>query len=803
MSASGLSATPLTPAVVPGSPAHALEAMRPDEARGLIEPPALSEASPLDLLCARFALQSVLTLGSKFNLRRDINNLVTLAGRWFVWPRPVLARLQVHVARRCAESPAWAGAGELTPEDFMARHGVWSGLYDDTAFHYYIDEFVKVHSKDLLGVFQISIDRFERRLAGQPIRLVDNIAMLGRVLDLSGCERAILLHAALCRYQRELRPVLVDCKAASAQEAYAMLARVLGQDVQETAAALRSGGRLETLGLIETPIAEHAITDLGDLMRVSDKLLSVLTAHYETESAMMAAFTRPARPTALGMDDFSHVGDDTRYLGALLSAAVTGQEQGVNVLLYGPTGTGKTEFAKVIAALAGCELYEVDCLDRDGNSLSGKERYRSLQVSQAFLKGRHNAVLLFDEVEDVFPPISEPVLNLFGADDGRSTTVNGKAWVNQTLEQNPVPTIWVSNSIHQIDPAYLRRFQFHLELANPPHGVRENIARRHLSELGVSDAFIAKVAGRKAVSPAQIQSAARFARLTRGSVDDPVEALVERQLERADKALGQSGQDDGFRPIPTHYDMSLLNVESRHPVAKIIDALKARPRASLCFYGLPGTGKTALGEHIARSIDRPLMIRRASDLMSKYVGETEQQMAKMFADAAREKAVLLLDEADSFLQNRQMAVRNYEVSEVNEMLQGMERFDGIFICTTNLFDRIDEAALRRFAFKLRFLPLNAAQRLRMFATEALGWSADETVTDPQARDAAAAAQVPRELAERLSRLELLAPGDFAVVKRQSDLLGDLPTPEEFVEQLEREHRAKPDVKFSKPIGFVS
>ena len=91
MSASGLSATPLTPAVVPGSPAHALEAMRPDEARGLIEPPALSEASPLDLLCARFALQSVLTLGSKFNLRRDINNLVTLAGRWFVWPRPVLA----------------------------------------------------------------------------------------------------------------------------------------------------------------------------------------------------------------------------------------------------------------------------------------------------------------------------------------------------------------------------------------------------------------------------------------------------------------------------------------------------------------------------------------------------------------------------------------------------------------------------------------------------------------------------------------------------------------------------------------
>ena len=58
--------------------------------------------------------------------------------------------------------------------------------------------------------------------------------------------------------------------------------------------------------------------------------------------------------------------------------------------------------------------------------------------------------------------------------------------------------------------------------------------------------------------------------------------------------------------------------------------------------------------------------------------------------------MLLLDEADSFMQSRQNAVRNYEVSEVNEMLQGMERFNGIFLCTTNLFDRIDEAALRRF-----------------------------------------------------------------------------------------------------------
>jgi SpoVK/Ycf46/Vps4 family AAA+-type ATPase len=68
--------------------------------------------------------------------------------------------------------------------------------------------------------------------------------------------------------------------------------------------------------------------------------------------------------------------------------------------------------------------------------------------------------------------------------------------------------------------------------------------------------------------------------------------------------------------------------------------------------------------------------------------------------------VLLLDEADSFLRSRRLAERNYEVTEVNEMLQGMERFAGVFICTTNLFEDLDEAALRRFTFKIRFHPLN-------------------------------------------------------------------------------------------------
>jgi SpoVK/Ycf46/Vps4 family AAA+-type ATPase len=66
------------------------------------------------------------------------------------------------------------------------------------------------------------------------------------------------------------------------------------------------------------------------------------------------------------------------------------------------------------------------------------------------------------------------------------------------------------------------------------------------------------------------------------------------------------------------------------------------------------------------------------------------------------------------LQDRRGAQRTYEVTEVNEMLQGMERFNGIFVCTTNLLDRIDQAALRRFTFKIRFMPLTARAARAMF-----------------------------------------------------------------------------------------
>jgi SpoVK/Ycf46/Vps4 family AAA+-type ATPase len=303
----------------------------------------------------------------------------------------------------------------------------------------------------------------------------------------------------------------------------------------------------------------------------------------------------------------------------------------------------------------------------------------------------------------------------------------------------------------------------------------------------VEEAFAEQLAGRKALTPAQIRTAVRFARLTAGE-GQALAPLIERQLRHADKALGQGEGQRTARPVVTQYALDLLNVECRFPVERVVEALRRRGHGTLCFHGLPGSGKTALAEYLASALQRPLMVRQTSDIASKFVGETEQNMARMFESAEAEGAVLLLDEADSFLRSRRLAERHYEVSEVNEMLQGMERFAGIFVCTTNLFDDLDEAALRRFTFKIRFHALRPEQRERMFVAEALGGDA---------------AALGAEQRNRLAALDLLVPGDFAAVRRQAEILGAALDPDEFLGQLEGEHRVKPEVRQRRTVGFTA
>ena len=163
-----------------------------------------------------------------------------------------------------------------------------------------------------------------------------------------------------------------------------------------------------------------------------------------------------------------------------------------------------------------------------------------------------------------------------------------------------MPTLWVTNRIEQIDPAFRRRFAYHLELKSPPPGAREQLVRKTLEGVSVSEAFTAKLAERKGLTPAQIRTAVRFAGLamTDGA---SVESLIERQLRNADQALG-TPDGRGARRSVTTYDLEHAQRRDRASRCRASSRrCKARGHGTLCFYGAPGTGKTALAEHIAKS----------------------------------------------------------------------------------------------------------------------------------------------------------------------------------------------------------
>jgi transitional endoplasmic reticulum ATPase len=182
------------------------------------------------------------------------------------------------------------------------------------------------------------------------------------------------------------------------------------------------------------------------------------------------------------------------------------------------------------------------------------------------------------------------------------------------------------------------------------------------------------------------------------------------------------------------------------------------------------------------------MAKRASDLLSKYVGDNERNIARMFRQATEQDAVLVLDEADSFLADRQHALHSWEVTLVNEMLTQMESFPGIFIATTNLDSHLDTASSRRFVMKVRFDWLTPEQGWQLFQRELMrlgGRLEDAAVWEPKIR-----------------QLRTLAPGDFAVLARQSSLWGEPVTAASLYEGLYRECQAKRQTGTGS-IGFVT
>lgn len=163
-----------------------------------------------------------------------------------------------------------------------------------------------------------------------------------------------------------------------------------------------------------------------------------------------------------------------------------------------------------------------------------------------------------------------------------------------------------------------------------------------------------------------------------------------------------------------NYDISALNTSlPANSILQMIQNAIAYDKKNntdpmgikLLFYGISGGGKTHLVHYIANSLGKKILFKTSSDILGRYVRESEKNIARAFSEAKTQDKVLLFDEADSFFQDRTTAQHSWEITQVNEFLTQMENYSGIVICTTNLREIMDKAMQRRFNFLVEFKPL--------------------------------------------------------------------------------------------------
>jgi len=606
-----------------------------------------------------------------------------------------------------------------------------------------------------------------------------NIAVLQKSLNLTQCEIDILRFVIVSNSSMgfsQLVEMLGEMNSEQIKHTLSVILNISHNDIEN---AVRSNGTLISSGLLRMDTNGSYMRSLHHCFDVPHSIKFALTQEQNNPRAILQCFFKIVGQSHLSIEDFSHLKTDIDLLSCYLQSAGTNGVSGVNVLIYGEPGTGKTELVKTLSQYCDFQLYEITMQDMEGNPIDGKDRFSAYQLTQKMLANKERSAILFDEIEDVFPDVSFSPFGHVTRPDFK------KAWVHQLLEENSIPAFWLCNSVVQLDDSVLRRFDFVLNLRSPTRNIRRHILDKYLGHLGLSETWLAQMAEHEHLVPAHAESAAKIAAHLNTENTKELEKSLERIIGNKLQVMGLSRKPRTVIRRETRYNLEYLNPDQ--DLKALTKGLQQNHQARICLYGAPGTGKTAFAHYVAEQLDKPLLKKQASDILSKWVGEAEKNIAAMFDEAEADDMVLLVDEVDSFLLDRGSSQNSWEITQVNELLVQMESFNGVFIASTNLLNLVDAASLRRFDLKIKFDYMKPKQAWTLFlqVLEEHGCNIkDET----------------EQYKTDLTRLDNLTPGDFATVVRQSRSLNKTIQPRYLLGALEKECKAKPGA--GKSIGFM-
>lgn len=481
----------------------------------------------------------------------------------------------------------------------------------------------------------------------------------------------------------------------------------------------------------------------------------------------------------------------------LVSAEVTGHlvqiinrhdnSSSTNILIYGHPGTGKTSYAKSLIRELGLEAYEI--VNSNDNSVD--TRRAALVACLNMIGGRNNSIVLADDADNI--------LNTQDSFSFRGE-VSDKSWLNSLMDDPNTKIIWIVNDVSMIEESVKRRFAYSYHFKKFNTQQRQTIWLSVLKQHGVKTMLntqtVHELAQKYKVSTGVIDISVLKAKEAAGEAKNTFLQALTLNLD-SHVQLQANGRRSKRPQVTSEYSLAGLNMSGN--VETILGQVRAcsdRLRkndtsnspvigSNLLIHGVPGGGKSEFAKFLAHTLERELIIKRASDLLGMYVGESEKQVAEAFYTAEDREAVLVIDEVDSFLSSRALASRNHEVTLVNEFLTQMEQFKGVLVCTTNNLKMLDPACIRRFVHKIEFKYLTSNGCLS-FYNKILGQLSPMPLTT--------------EEMTIVSKIANLTPGDFRVVRDQYYYSENV-TNGTMINALILEAKTKTVLMGCKPIGF--
>lgn len=462
----------------------------------------LATPGQVNLPMLRFMFRSIVqsemygqVLGDRFDM------VFHAVGPALLWDKAMLLRLCTQLSKAAkGHHPAHADDAVALCELLFSHDDEIGKIYQRLILNKW-----RRHPDVIKRAFGDSLAALESESVRQLVQH-PSLAPMSALYGLDPLETEILEFALAITEWPVFRRFLYDLRLPSKASAWNLAAAMMSCAIPDLRTALTDTGKLRACGLISLDLNP---ADMSEFIRVAQvsRRLSMFKA--DSREAVQNELLVPVAPPSLTLADFPNLKNEFNWIVKCLQAAVQTREVGINILIQGPSGMGKTQFAHLLVQATGlCGFEAGDIKTNVDQSVEEMARVLAYYYSmQCILQTHPGAIMVFKKAGPA----------AYYCDQ----------FLKDRLETCTIPTIWISDEPSSMDDSILRRFVFHLELYETPIGPRRCLVQQVTSGFAIEPDTLESIAANTTITPGQLKMAARFAGLlTEEGPDSRGEAFV-------------------------------------------------------------------------------------------------------------------------------------------------------------------------------------------------------------------------------------------------------------------------------------